>query len=83
MFRCGILLNGVALRFIEDGPAYAGNNLLIGSSPPEQGFQIRLFIIEKTGAELSLRGEPESVALIAKMMADRADKTNCAFFVVK
>jgi hypothetical protein len=66
----------VTLRFIQDRLSYTSTNFLIGRSSSKQRFQIRFFVIEQTGPKLSFRSESEPVALITKMVANWAYKSN-------
>lgn len=73
---CLVILQGMAFWFVEDGLPDCPLNLDIGAALAEQGLQVGLMVVEQTGSQASLRGEAESVALIAEMMADGTDKAN-------
>jgi hypothetical protein len=59
------------------------SQILIRSAHSKEFFQIDLLIREEAGSDLTVRGEPKAIAMVAEVAADRTDESNfsdCTFY---
>src|SRR5271169_4041446 len=60
-----------------------GSKIFIGSTACQHTIQIMVEVREKTGADLAIRGKPDTAASSTKSLRDRGDNADLAYPIVE